>query len=273
MLKQEQLNKIASLIKMKPEDLKAAIEATEEKEITIDDTLSVLTNTEIDTLKNNEYKAGKEKGTEMLIKDTKEKLGLDFQGKTIDGLLDAHGKKVLADAKIEPEKKVTELTEKITNLQKTVTEQEAKLAEKDNEVSTVKLNTSLYKEVPGNLPLEADEVITLMKAKGYDFKMVDGKTVAFKDGKELQDKLSNAVPVKDVISSFLTEKKLVSDDGGGSGGSGGRGGGDKGGAGKATKLSELKAQFAAEGKSLLGGEFSAAVEAAAKENAEFDMNA
>lgn len=273
MLKQEHLNKIASLIKMKPEELKAAIEATEEKDVTIDDTLTVLSATEVDTLKNNEYKAGKEKGTEMLIKDTKEKLGLDFQGKTLDGLLDAHGKKVLADAKIEPEKKVTELTEKIANLQKTVTEQETKLAEKDNEVSTVKLNTSLYKEVPGNLPLEADEVITLMKAKGYDFKMVDGKTVAFKDGKELQDKLSNAMPVKDVIGSFLTEKKLVG-EGGSGGGTGGRGGGDKGGgSGKASKLSELKAQFAAEGKSLLGSEFSAAVEAAAKDNTEFDMNA
>jgi len=268
MLKQETIDKIAGLLKIKSTDLSTAIKAEAETDLPIDDKLLVFTVDEETQLKNNEYKKGKAAGVEMEIKEAKEKHGLDFNGKTIEGLLEANAKKVLADAKIEPEKKVLELQEKITNLQKTVGEQETKLAEKDGEVSAVKIHGELIKHIPSTATLSQDKIIGLMKMDGYEFKSVEGKVVVYKDGKELQDKLSNPMLTKDVISGYITENKLAPDAGGGAGG---RGGKDEKGSNVFLKLSEIKTKFTAEGKSFNGQEFAQAVSEAAKVP-EFDMN-
>jgi hypothetical protein len=117
--------------------------------------------------------------------------------------------------------------------------------------------------------MSQDEIIQLMRINGYDFKREEGKLVPYKDGKKLTDKLGEALPVKDVTTGFMKEKKIITEEAG----PGGRGGGDKTPTGKAGKLSELKKTFAEQGKSTLGQEFSEAVAAAAKDNPEFDMKA
>jgi hypothetical protein len=267
MLKQDAIAKIEKALKIT--GLAAAIADTKEVDVTIDDSLTPLTEAEIQTLKDNEYKNGKTKGVEIAVKDAREKLGLDFQGKTIDGLLDAHGKKVIADAKITPNEKVTELEGKVVTLQTTVKDYESKLAAKDTEVQGVRINGELIKHIPSGCILEPDEAISVMRTKGYDFKLEGDKVVPYKDGKQLTDKLSNTMAVKDVVTAFITEKKLVPE----AGGSGGRGGSDKGGAGKFSKLSELRAQFVAEGKSDLGLEFKEAAAAAKKADPEFALDA
>lgn len=272
-LKKETLQKIATLTKTKIEDLEKAIKDEKEVDFVIPDKLTVLDDAEVQTLKTNEYNSGKVAGVEMSVKETKDKMGLNFSGKTIEGLVEAATKKALDDAKVTPDEKVKELEGKITTLQGTVKEYETKMAEKDSEVTTIKTNSELYKHIPApgeNGPaLGADDVIQLMKANGYEFKNENGAITAYKGGKQLQDKLSNALPVKDVVSGFMKEKKLIIEDGT----PGGRGGGDKKAAVKATKYSELEKQFKADGKSLLGEEFSKAVQQAVKDNKEFDMNA
>lgn len=57
-------------------------------------------------ISNVEYKKGKEAGLEMAIKDAREKYDLEFEGKTIDNLIDAVSKKVLEDAKVKPAKEI-----------------------------------------------------------------------------------------------------------------------------------------------------------------------
>lgn len=269
MLKKETIALIAKLTKTKEADIEAAIKDEKEVDVEIDEKLTPFSEDEIIQLKNNEYKNGKEKGVEMVVKETKEKLKLDFQGKTIDGLVEAAKKQALEDAKIEPEKKVKELQEKVTTLQATVQEQETKLKEKDTEVSTVKINGELFKNVPAGTTLEADEVIGIMKLKGYDFKLEDGKLVALKDGKVLQDKVANPLPVRQVIEEFVTEKKLV---GAQEPDPGGRGGGSGKPPVKFSKLSEVKKHFEDNKKSLLGQEFAETVAKAAAENKEFVMD-
>lgn len=272
-LKADDIKKLAELAKIKPEDLTTAITAEAETDINVPTDLHVYTDTEVTQLKNNEYKNGKEKGVEMAVKDTKEKLGLDFTGKTIDGLVEAAQKKAITDAKIEPDKKVTELNEKITNLQSTVSDYEKKLADKDAEVSGVKVNSEVFKHIPAfgeNAPaLGQDEVLQLMRANGYDFKLENGKVVASKDGKAVLDKVSNPVEIKDVVTGFLKEKKLITDE---PGVPGGRGGGNGGGPVKFATLSELKKNFEDNKKSTLGQEFSEAVSKAVKENPDFAMD-
>lgn len=271
-IKKESLQKIAALAKIKVEDLEVAIKDDKEVEITIDEKLSTFSETEVETLKDNEYKRGKTAGVEMAVKEVKEKQNLDFQGRTIEGLLEAHKKHVLTEAKIEPAQKVLELETKITTLQKTVGDYENQLAEKDQEVTGVKINGELYKHIPAlgeNGPaLGADDVIQLMKANGYEFKFENGTTVAYKEGKQLADKLGNAIPSKDVVSGFLKDKKLITDPVV----PGGRGGTDQKPGARPMKLSEIKKQFEDQKKSLLGSEFSEAVAQATKDNKDFDMN-
>lgn len=273
MLSAATLKKIASLLKVQESDLDSAIKATEEKEVEIADNLHVFNQTEYDTLKNNEYKSGKEKGIEMAVKESRDKLGLDFSGKTIDGLLESYNKKILADAKKEPSEKVAELESKVKTLQSTVQDYEAKLTEKDTEVSSIRTKSELLKHIPklsDKAPaLDQDDIITMMKSKGYEFKIEDGKIITTKDGNVIQDKLSNPLSAKDIIDGFLREKKFIIDEGT----PGGRGDAGSGGAFKASKLSELKQQFEKEGKNTLGQEFSQAAQAAVKENPDFDLNA
>lgn len=272
-LKKEDITKLATLAKIPVADLEKAIAEKEEVALTIQDKLNVFTEEEVTTLKANEYKSGKTAGVEIAVKEAKEKLALNFTGKTIDGLVEAATKKALEDAKVEPNAKVTELEGKITTLQGTVKEYETKMAEKDTEVSGIKLNYELSKHIPTigeNGPaLGNDGILMLMKADGYEFKQENGNVSAYKGGKQLQDKLSNALPVKDVITGFMKEKKLISED---EGVPGGRGGGDKKPGAKATKMSELKQQFLSQGKNLQGEEFNKAVQQAVADNKEFDMN-
>lgn len=269
MLTKKTIAEIAKFLKISNVDFEAAIIHAEEKEIAIDEKLSAYTSDEMEQLKNNEYKKGKLVGLEMDIKDAKEKFGLDFTGKTMDGLLEAHSKKVLQDSKIEPEKKYSELNERFSSLQKTVSDYETRIAEKDNEVAGIKINNELYKHIPSNSILEPSEIVQIMRSKGFDFKMVDGHLSSYKDGKELQDKLSNPTSAQSVVSDFVKERNfapeavIVPHKG--------RGLKDQMGPTTAVKLSELKQKFQDEGKSLLGQEFSRAAIEAAK-SPEFDMN-
>lgn len=274
-LKKEVLQQLAALAKLKVEDLEAAIKDEKEVDIEIEEGLTVFSEAEVTTLKENEFKRGKTVSLEIAVKDAKEKHGLEFTGKALDSLIDAYGKKVIKDAKIEPGKKEQELTDKITNLQKTVTEYETKIAAKDKEVAAVKINGELFKHIPApgeNGPLLGqDDVIQLMKANGYQFDLAeDGKITISKDGKQILDKTSNPVPVGDVVTGFMKEKKLITEA---KPTPGGRGAGDGKPGTKTGKMSDLKKQFEAEGKSLLGAEFSQAVAAAVKDNPDFDMEA
>lgn len=269
-LKKEAIEKIAKLTKLKTADIEAAIKDEAEVDLVIEESLTAFTDDEVDTLKENEYNRGKVSSVEIAVKDVKSKLKLEFQGKTIEGLVEAAQKKAIEDAKISPDKKVQELTEKVQTLQATVTDQEQKLADKDAEVSSVKLNTELVKNVPSGATLEPDEIIGIMKLKGYDFQMQEGKLVVTKDGKIMQDKVANPLPVKQVIEEFVTEKKLIVTEADPPGGRG------TGGSGKPpvkwTKLSELKQHFLDQKKSLNGAEFMDAVNKATTENKEFALD-
>lgn len=273
MLKKETIQRLAKLAKIKAEDLETAIKAEAETDVVIDEKVTSYSEDEIGILKTNEYKSGKEKGVEIAVKDAKEKFNLDFAGKTIDGLVEHAKKAALEEAKIKPDQKVAELEDKVKVLQNTVLDYEKKVTDKETEVSAIKINSELYKVIPAhgeNGPaLAADDIIQLMRGNGYDFKLENGKIVPYKDGKQLQNHLSEPQNHKDVIDGFLKEKKLIASE---ENVPGGRGGKDSKQITNFTKLSEIKKSFTDQNKSLLGTEFSEAVKKAQAEYAEFDMS-
>jgi hypothetical protein len=271
MLSQKQVALIAKLLKIKAEDIESAIKDEKEVEIEIDEKLSVFTADELKVLNANKYNDGKKAGVEMSVDEQKKKLGLDFTGKDIDKLIESVQAKAIADAKIEPDQKVKEITEKFTALQKTVGDYETKLKEKESEVENIYTLSEVQKFIPdsfGDKALTKDDAIAMMKANGYDWKKVDGKVVFYKAGAELRDAVQNPLGAKDVVTSFLKEKKLIGEE---ETVPAGRGGGNRKPPAAYTKLSEIKKKFEEEKKSTLGSEFKAEVDKAVAANKDFDM--
>lgn len=270
-LKKETLDKIAKAVKLDPAAFEAALKDEKEVDLKVEDGLENYTPDELTQLKKNEYDRGKEVGVEMAVKDAKDKLGLSFQGKTIEGLATAVKTKALEEAKIEPDKRVSELEGKLATVQQTAQELQTKLTETERRANEATLQGQLLKHVPAGTLVEPDEVLTLMKGKGYSFESTETGLVVKLNGKPVQDKLANPKPANEVITEFTKERKLVAESAqtpagrGGAGGAGGSGG-------KYTKMSEIKADFEKEGKSTLGAEFNQAVMKARADFKEFDMN-
>jgi outer membrane murein-binding lipoprotein Lpp len=270
MLNQETINKLAALAKVKPEDLANAIKDTEEKSVEIGDLVS-LDDNELQKVKSKSYEDGKEAGVEIKVKDLKEKGGYDFQGKTIEGLVEAAKRKALTEAKIEPDKKVQELSSDNQALKKQIEELNAKVEQTATEANRAKTDRALFKEVPEAL-LPADDLIQYARMKGYDFRLDEnGNVIPYKNGEPIKDKLTNIRPAKDVLAEFVTENGLAKQPA--TPPVQGRGGGNsQAPSGTATTLSQLKKQFEEQGKSTLGEEYMVAVQKAKSELGEaFDM--
>lgn len=275
--KKEDLQKIAEITKIPVADLEKAATDPAEVALTLPEGVQAFTADELATLKKNEndvgYKKAEKAIPEMLIKKYNADLGITFTGKTIDGLIDAVKDKTLADAGKHPDQRVTELNQKVTTLQQNITTFQTQMAEKDTMIAGLKDTYELYKHIPGpvegGVQYQQDDVIGMMKGRGYEFKRDSAGNMGVYKGGELQaDKLGNAVPVGDVVKGFMKSVNFITDE---QPGPGGRGGSDKGGGnGKPRTASELRAKYESQGKSINGEEFQAEYEAAVKANDGFD---
>lgn len=270
MLSDQQIKEIATLIKADPTALAEAIKAPEEKAVTIPAGLVVLDEAGLTRVKNDEYASGKSAGVEMAIKDFKEKSGVDFAGKTLDGLAAAITKKALDEAKIEPDKKVQALEADIATLRQTNATLTTQIAEKDGAVSAAQVEREIYKQLPtlGENAIAVEKVIKLMKADGYDFKIEDGKMVPYLNGQPVKDNVANVIPLKDVVTGYAKTEKLITDP---APAPNGRGASDTPPGGVFTKLSELEASYKAQGKSTMGSDFLDHAMKLQKENPDFRM--
>lgn len=277
MLKKETIEKLAKLAKVEVSALETAINATEEQEVAIAE-LSTFTTDELATRDSNNkktsYNEGKVAGLEIAVKESKEKLGLEFEGKDLDSFAKALQKKTLDDAKINPDAKVVELTKSMDILRNNLeAEKQSKLA-LEGQINSIKNDNNLISMFPSNLSdiLSKNEVLGIVKNK-YEFVLEDGKMVAKENGQIVKDATTQApLEAKDVINSYLKERKLIVEGGGG--GQQGRGGqGDAGKGGAILKLSELEQKFKDAGKSVQGVEFQAELNAAMQANPNFDLNA
>jgi len=229
MLKKEQEEYLKDTFGMDLETLKTALTSEDEVEVTYksgtfldDEGLEKLKSTVSKTA----YNDGKTAGVEIKAKELKEKFGYDVEGKDLDKLFEFHGNKILESAKVEPNKKVSELSESLKNLQKQyeldISEREGKITSLESEKKQIKSNNDLLREIPeGLIGINSNQFATLAKSE-YNFEYDDnGNFVAKKGDKILKDKLENPLKVKDVLSEFATVNKWFA--------SGGRGGGNEAG--------------------------------------------
>lgn len=263
------------MLKVDATEFESALTSTEEKDLTIQD-LSVLTIDELTARDANNkklgYSEGKTASIEMFVKESKEKLGLEFDGKDTEKLLEAFKNKTLSEAKIEPNKKIEELNGVIANLQNNVKAFDTEKQTLLSQIEATKTDAKLLSLLPQNRlsTLKDEEYLSLFKSE-HSVVSEDGKLVVKKHGEIVRNPTTQApLEVNDVINNLFTERKWVGDNGG----QAGRGAeGSKGTGGVLLSISELKSKFEKDGKNTYGKEFSDAVMAAVKENPAFDMNA
>lgn len=269
-LSKEQVQEIEQ--KYKITGLTAAFEAEAVTPVTIPEKVNILTDDDLQRVKNDEYGNGKDAGVETAVKAFKTESGLDFAGKTLKGLAEAVAAKAIADAKIAPNEQVTALQADLDKVRKQYSDLERKNADGEALVSKANTRLQLFKAVPslGEGAMSIEKVITLMESDGYSFVTNEnGKMVPQLNGNPIKDNLANVLPVADVIKTYAKENNIVS---AAPAPPPGRGAKDSNPPSTFGKLSELEAKFKADGKSTNGDEFRAAVRAAKAENSEFKMN-
>lgn len=220
MLNQDTNKFLSDTLGIDIEQLKTALTSDEEVEISYksgefldEDGLTALKN----TVKTQGYKEGTVAGVEMEAKRVKEKFGIEVEGKSFDTILDTFQKQTLSNAKIEPNKKVSELTQSISNLQK---QYETDLGLKSKEIESLnskigsfERNTELSKHLPDTIKgIKPDQFVTLAKTE-FEFGFEDGVFVAKKGGSILKDSLERPISPKEVLTGFAKNNGWIDKSG------------------------------------------------------------
>lgn len=186
---------------------------------------------ELTGLKDGLFKKGKEEGQtvgyDFAMKDLKKDFGLEVEGKDRKAIAKAIQDKIMSDAKIEPEKKVTELNSSLESLRKQYetdkSQWENEVGKYKGEMKNISIMSELIKNTPDVKGLKPNQFATLARTE-FDFDFDDnGSLVAKKNGEVLKDKMERPVPVKDILTDYATQNGWT--------GTAGRGGGNESGAG------------------------------------------
>lgn len=221
------LNIAGKEIEINDDTLKTALESGEV--VTVQAPLVIRTTEEDETFKNNLRNEAKQTGVEVTIKEWRDKLGLDFQGKNMDSFTEAFKNKVLTDAKIEPEEKLKNVLKDLDTLkasnQSLIAEKEQVQRDFVGFKNNFIVQDELSKVIPSNTILPREDMVTLIKNK-FEFEVQDNKTLVKKNGEVLKNTTTlEPLTAKDVLDTFFTENPTyLKPLEGGSGGSDSTGG-------------------------------------------------
>jgi hypothetical protein len=177
-------------------------------------------------IKNAEYTKGRNAGYEMSIKEAREKYQLEFQGKTLENFAEAFKTKVLEEAKVEPNQKITELSKDNETLKKNVIEWEGKYNSLKGEIEMKdfnnEVNSIIMSAIPDNVSLPKRDIEVLFKAN-YKIEKEEDRLIVKQNGEVIKNKTTlDPKPLKDVLNDFILERDFVKKaPGRGSSGSGG----------------------------------------------------
>ena len=149
------------------------------------------------------YDAGSEAAREMQLKDMSKLVGFEESIKDPQKFIDTYKANVLKQAKIEPDKKVSELETSLDTLRNTIKEKDIAFTNLQNEVNSVKTRTRLLGAIPklAENGLKSDDVLDLF-LKSHEIK----DDAVYKDGKVLQDNLATNLKVEDALNTFVNDR-------------------------------------------------------------------
>lgn len=265
------IKELAKLAKVSDVDAFAeALKSEKDTDYTLDTSnLIVRTKEEDESFKSNISKDIKDKAFsdafEIQIKNMKKDLGLDFEGKKSDDFINAFKTKILNEAKVEPNKRISELENSLTALNEQV-------SLKDSEIESIKSSfrqketrlqaENFMPELPSNIGLDKKEATDLFLMK-YEIKD-DG---VYSNNERLVDtKTAQPLGLKDVVSTFVNSRGWNIEQ---PTGRGGEGIGGNGGTGNVpTTLEEFNDEAQKKGLSLGSKDYNAYLAEVVKENPE-----
>lgn len=181
------------------------------------DTLKVMPVADFETystnLSNEHYNKGKVAGVEMSVKEQRESLGLQFEGKTIPNLLDAFKSKIMAEAKIEPNKAIEDLQKDKEKLQLTITDWQNKYTGLEQNIQSREKENKKFEALLSVIPtdglaLPRDKVARNVKLdleeKGFSLDIESDKVIIKKSGEIVKDSLMNPVTLDKFLPDYIT---------------------------------------------------------------------
>lgn len=212
------IEKLAGALNLKAEELAQVLTSEEEVEFNLPEG-DFYSKSDIETLKDNHgkerYDAGKTAGYEISFKELSKASGIETV-KSGEDFIKSYKSRVLEEAKIEPEKKVKELSESMEKLQK-------QLESKDKEIqdiqSSVKQKETRY-EIQSMIP-DIPETLGLSKKEAADLFFMNFEVKEdgiYKGDQLLKDNLERPISKEQAINNFVSERgwnKPVSGRGGG----------------------------------------------------------
>jgi len=246
----ENAEAVETALKMESGSIQKAIDSDEK--VTIDIPSLVIRTTEEeeerDTNRRNEYKSEFETaGLEVGIKDYARELNLDIgrNGKNMKSFGELYKKKILAEAEIEPNEKVSELTTDLSTLKERYTTLEGELdTTKKNHLVLEQqrgIDSTLLKEIKGKLTISDKQVLVLFKAQ-YGTELNDSGALLIKEnGTTMKNDLQTPLTPSEVMETFIKPFIKVEKPGGGAGGDD-----NPGGTGATTGVEKFIAEMAAQ---------------------------
>lgn len=275
-LKKEALQRIAKLTKLKLEDLEKAIKDENEVDLTIDESLTALSTSELEARDENSRKEGRADGIDIGAKAVRKAAGIeDGIGKDPSAIAKAIADKALSEAKLKPDEAVKALKDQVDQLKGELTKKDTTISDLTTKASIAQRDAKLLTMLPKNRSsiLSDAEYLTLIN-NTMVIKEVDGKEVVEIGGQIARvDATKDPLPVKDVINNLFSERKWIDAGSGGAGGNGGRGGkDDPGSGGKITKMSEFTKKIEDEGRNLNAADVQAELQQLMKDVPDFKTN-
>jgi hypothetical protein len=193
------------------------------------DNFVISNKTDYESRLSNIKRENQQAGLEIAIKNARNELGLEFEGKKdLKPLLEAYKNHIEKEAKIEPNQKYDTLKSDFEKIQGIASEWETKFNDlqgtykKREQQRTI--DNTLLSSIPDNTTIPKDDVLAILKAK-VDFNIGDDGLEIIKDGVvQKNESTLNLLSPNEFMKDFITPylKKPEGGAGGKDSGSGGR---------------------------------------------------
>jgi hypothetical protein len=164
-----------------------------------------------ESLIGNHRKEAETAGREKLLKELRDSNGLDYEGvKHPENFVNALQEKVkaeaIAEAKIEPSKKIDGLNNDLSQLRNQLQEKEGVINELNTKMKTerdsIKIEQAIFNSLPEKTSLPKDDLALLFRSK-HDLRVGEnGNIEILKGGEVLKDDMRNPIEVSKVVQEF-----------------------------------------------------------------------
>ena len=214
----ENLEQLEKSVGLEPGKLAEMISSEDTHKLDLDN-LIISNKNDYEARLENIKKETKTAAVEIAVKNARNELGLEFEGKTMENLLNNFKNKIESESKVAPEKKYSDLHKDFESLQGVSKSWEDKYMSLENtykqKENQRQIDNSILKSIPDNTILGKDDILALIKAK-TEFNVGDNGLEIIKDGVVQKNQATlNLLSTDEYVSSFVTPYLKTAEGGAG----------------------------------------------------------